>query len=137
MMKQVFVDTSYWIALANSRDQLHELALQISGRISPVHLVTTDEVLIEFANFYCGRGQDMRRIAVELVRAIMSDPNTTIVPQTRESFQRGLSLYQGRQDKEYSLVDCISMETMRLKSLVECLTNDHHFEQEGFTILLV
>jgi predicted nucleic acid-binding protein len=45
MMKQVFVDTSYWIALANSRDQLHELALQISGRISPVHLVTTDEVL--------------------------------------------------------------------------------------------
>jgi predicted nucleic acid-binding protein len=136
-MKQVFADTSYWIALANHRDQLHALALEVSKRIQPVHLVTTDEVLVEFANFYCKLGQAMRRAAVELVRAIMSDPNTTIVPQTRESFQRGLSLYESRQDKEYSLVDCISMETMRIRNFTECLTKDHHFEQEGFTILLV
>lgn len=66
----------------------------------------------------------------------MSNPNITVVPQTRESFQKGLSLYESRQDKEYSLVDCISMETMQSRKLTECLTNDHHFEQEGFTILL-
>lgn len=136
-MKQVFADTSYWIALANPRDQLHALALEVSHRIEPIHLVTTDEVLVEFANFYCGRGQLMRHAAVALVRAIMSDPNTTVVPQTRESFQKGLSLYENRQDKEYSLVDCISMETIRSRNLTECLTNDHHFEQEGLKILLI
>lgn len=135
-MRQVFVDTSHWIALANPHDQLHALALRVSRQIEPVHLVTTDEVLIEFANFYCGLGQLMRHTAVELVRAIMSNPNITVVPQTRESFQKGLSLYESRQDKEYSLVDCISMETMQSRKLTECLTNDHHFEQEGFTILL-
>ena len=28
------------------------------------------------------------------------------------------------------------MNTMRSMSLSEALTNDHHFEQEGFTILI-
>jgi len=101
-----------------------------------MHLVTTDEVLVEFANFFCRLGPIMRHAAVAQSRAIMGDPNTTVVPQTRESFQLGLSLYESRQDKEYSLVDCISMETMRKRSLRECLTHDHHFGQEGFAILL-
>ena len=32
-----------------------------------------------------------------------------------------------RDKKEYSLIDCISMNAMRTESLVEALTNDHHF----------
>ena len=32
--------------------------------------------------------------------------------------------------------DCISMDTMRQMGLTEVLTNDHHFTQEGFTILI-
>ena len=41
-----------------------------------------------------------------------------------------------RRDKEYSLTDCASMNAMRLESIPEVLTNDHHFKQEGFTILM-
>ena len=37
---------------------------------------------------------------------------------------------------EYSLTDCISMETMRAEGIREILTHDNHFTQEGFTILL-
>jgi predicted nucleic acid-binding protein len=54
-----------------------------------------------------------------------------IVPQSMASFQAGLMLYRSRPDKGYSLVDCISMRTMR----EEGLTNDRHFEQEGFRAL--
>jgi hypothetical protein len=43
-----------------------------------------------------------------------------------------LALYQSRLDKGYSLTDCISMQTMRREGLTEVLTNDRHFEQEGF-----
>jgi predicted nucleic acid-binding protein len=35
----------------------------------------------------------------------------------------------------YSLTDCISMQTMRREALTEVLTNDRHFEQEGFRAL--
>jgi predicted nucleic acid-binding protein len=51
------------------------------------------------------------------------------------SFQAGLMLYQARPGKGYGLVDCISMQTMRQEGLTEILTNDRHFEQEGFRAL--
>ena len=46
-----------------------------------------------------------------------------------------MALYGARPDKGYSLVDCISMEAMRREGLTEVLTNDRHFEQEGFRTL--
>jgi predicted nucleic acid-binding protein len=47
----------------------------------------------------------------------------------------GLALYRARPDKGYSLTDCISMQTMRREGLMDVLTNDRHFEQEGFRAL--
>ena len=54
------------------------------------------------------------------------------MPQSRESFLNGLELYRQRLDKKYSLADCISMQTMLSLGIAEALTNDRHFEQEGF-----
>ena len=59
----------------------------------------------------------------------------TVFPQSRASLLDALTLYESRPDKEYSLTDCISMQTMRREGLTEVLTNDHHFTQEGFRIL--
>jgi len=36
---------------------------------------------------------------------------------------------------EQSLTDCISMEVMRREGISDVLTNDRHFEQEGFRAL--
>ena len=64
---------------------------------------------------------------------IMRESRTVqIVPQTPASFSAGFELYQARLDKGYSLTDCISMEIMRQKGIADVLTNDAHFEQEGF-----
>ena len=43
--------------------------------------------------------------------------------------------YEARPDKGYSLTDCISMQAMRREELTDVLTNDRHFEQEGFRAL--
>jgi uncharacterized protein len=48
----------------------------------------------------------------------------------------GLTLYDSRLDKEYSLTDCVSMEVMRSRGIREVLTHDRHFAQEGFSPLL-
>jgi len=58
-----------------------------------------------------------------------------VVAQSHESFLAGLALYERRPDKEYSLVDCISMNVMRLRGIWEILTHDRHFSQEGFVRL--
>ena len=44
-------------------------------------------------------------------------------------------LYASRLDKGYSLTDCVSMEAMRSEGLIDVLTNDRHFEQEGFRLM--
>lgn len=135
-MKVVFVDTFYWNALANPRDSWHTRVIQASKTLSPVRMLTTDEVLVEFLTFLSKEGSDLRKAAVALVRKVRDNPNITVVPQSRASFESGLRLYADRLDKQYSLTDCISMETMRLYGLIDVLTHDHHFSQEGFNILL-
>jgi len=59
----------------------------------------------------------------------------TVLPQTRADFDAALALYEARADKEYSLTDCRSMLAMRPLGISDVLTNDHHFTQEGFTVL--
>ena len=56
-------------------------------------------------------------------------------PPTHETFQTGLDFYAARPDKGYNLTDCISMQTMSRHGITDVLTDDHHFEQEGFRAL--
>jgi len=91
---------------------------------------------VEVLSAYAGRGAYLRQKAMQTVRAILGNVHVTVRPQTHQSFMTGLSFYASRADKAYSLVDCISMHTMRQMCLTEVLTNDHHFTQEGFTILI-
>lgn len=134
-MRTIFADTFYWIALANPNDDWHDTVEAVSRTLNPFQLVTTDEVLGEFLTFFSGQGPVMREKAALMVRRVMRNPNARTVPQTRSSFERALRLYESRRDKAFSLTDCSSMECMREHGLHEVLTNDHHFEQESFTIL--
>jgi predicted nucleic acid-binding protein len=134
-MKVVFADTFYWIALTNKLDALHEQALALPRALGSPRIVTTEPVITEYLNFFAEWGEHFRRKAAGNVRTIISLPSVTVVPHTDESFLAGFALYEARPDKGYSLTDCISMETMRRNGLTEVLTNDRHFEQEGFRVL--
>lgn len=135
-MRQVFADTLYWVASITPGDPWYTPTLQAVAALESGHLVTTEEVLVEFLSAYAGRGAYLRQEAMKAVRAILANVHVTVMPQTHESFMRGLDFYASRADKAYSLVDCISMNTMRQMGVTEVLTNDHHFTQEGFTILI-
>ena len=135
-MKSVFADSLYWIAIAKPGDPWAAAAKSAKGLLGEVRTVTTDEVLTEFLTAFSGSGPNLRQQAAKIVRAIISSPDVKVIPQSRESFLRGLQLYEQRGDKEYSLTDCISMNAMKSESIAEILTNDHHFEQEGFSVLI-
>lgn len=133
-MKTVFADTVFWFAYINPRDQRHQSAKNAYQRLGAVQLVTTDEILTELLTLLSGRGPHMRQVAVEtvqkLLNATLDDFNVKVLPQSRDSFQRGLTLYQKRRDKQYSLPDCIAMNAMNDNGIREILTSDHHFAQE-------
>lgn len=135
-MKTVFADAVYWIATAIPNDSWHEAAKAARQQLGAVRIVTTDEVLTEFLAALSSKGPNLRRAAVKLVRAILADANIKVLPQSRDSFQKGLELYEARDDKEYSLQDCISMNVMTAEAITDVLTNDHHFQQESFNVLM-
>jgi uncharacterized protein len=138
-VKRVFADTSYWVALVNPRDPLREKALAANRELTGCLVVTTQEVLTELAGFFSAFGTPTReRVGGFLGRLLAGGEagEVEVIPQSDVTFREGLELYLQRSDKEYSLVDCISMEAMRARGLIEVLTHDHHFEQEGFRALL-
>jgi predicted nucleic acid-binding protein len=135
-VRLVFADTLYWGAALHPHDQYRAQIIRAREALGEVHLVTTDEVLTELLDGLAQRGTHLREAATRAVRTILDDRRVTVHPQSGESFLAGLRLYEQRNDKGYSLVDCISMTTMRRQGILEILTNDHHFIQEGFRVVL-
>jgi predicted nucleic acid-binding protein len=135
-VRLVFADTLYWGAALHPQDQYRTQVIRAREALGEVRLVTTDEVLTELLDGLAQCGTHLRGAAARAVRTILDDRRVTVHPQSRESFLAGLRLYEQRSDKGYSLVDCISMTTMRRQGILEILTNDHHFIQEGFRVVL-
>jgi len=133
---KVFADTAYFIAILNPLDQLAQSAVAARQQLGDASLATTDEVLAEFLNTICEAGPSVRVRAYEMVLKVLSSPKIRVVEQSHDSFSRGLQVYARRRDKDDSLTDCISMSTMRQLRVREILIHDHHFRQEGFTVLL-
>jgi uncharacterized protein len=135
-MNAVFADTFYWIALTNVQDLAHEKAKSFTRATNPTKICTTEEVLIEYLNYFAGWGPRFRQQAATNVQNMVDSETVRIIPQTTVSFREGFSLYRSRLDKGYSLTDCVSMQTMRSEGIIDALTNDAHFEQDGFRALL-
>lgn len=133
-MSACFADTFYWIALTNKRDSAHHAVMDFTASLSPRTVITNDEVLTEFLTF-CASDEMLRSVAGRAVSALLTNADIRVIAQSRNSFAEGLALYNSRPDKGYSLTDCISMQTMRREGVTDVLTNDRHFEQEGFRAL--
>ena len=125
----------YWIALADFTDSAHQRALRTTLDRASSLIVTTDEVLAGYLTFFAGAPELIRVEAAATVAGILASAAIRVIPQSRRSFLSGLDLFARRPDKHYSLTDCVSMETMRREGLTKALTNDRHFEQEGFRAL--
>jgi len=132
-MRRYFVDAWFFIALLDRFDGDHLAARRLESLFVGADLVTHDGVFTELLAYLSEYGPTIRRSAAEYVRDAMR--TITVIPANRPLFLLGLALYERRPDKEYSLVDCMSMELMRQHGITHVLTNDHHFRQEGFTVL--
>jgi predicted nucleic acid-binding protein len=136
MPAPVFVDSAQYIAFLYENDDLHEAAAEAAERLTDVPLVTTEGILVEVLNHLAKFGAYHRRLALALVDTLRSEPTVVIESQTTALLNDGIDLYRRREDKTYTVTDCMSMITCHRHGIREIATCDHHFEQEGFTILL-
>ena len=132
----VFVDTAAWIALLDTSDNLHLQARQVMRglRQQDVHLVTTEWVLVEFADALSAPAN--RTKVVAFIAEMRRSPMLQILPVSQVLLDSGWIFYSQRPDKEWSLTDCISFVAMMQGHLTSAFTSDHHFEQAGYVKLL-
>lgn len=137
-MSELFLDTSYAIALSSTSDRHHEQALTLAREIEidpTIRLVTTRAVLLEIGNALAR--QKFRNIAVQLLRSLENDSTVAIIPLSEALFAAAMQLFQSRADKEWGLTDCVSFVVMQERAITDALTADAHFQQAGFRPLLL
>ncbi len=135
-MIEVFLDTSFAIALSSTTDQNHIRAVEIANQLetNKTQLVTTQAILLEIGNALSR--QRYRVAAIELLESLHTDPNVEIVRLTYGLYLSAFDLFKQREDKEWGLVDCISFIVMQDRGIIDALTADTHFQQAGFRALL-
>ncbi len=135
-MTEVFLDTSFAIALSSVTDQNHLRAVQLANQIenNETHLVTTQAILLEIGNGLAK--QKYRAAAIQLLESLETDPSVEVVLVTNRLFRLAFNLFKQREDKEWGLVDCISFIMMQGRGIVDALATDTHFQQAGFQALL-
>ena len=132
-MTTTFVDTAFYVAFLSRRDALNTAAVTASNEVRG-RLLTTEYVLVEVGNWFCRASS--KPLFLRLLDHLRRDARTTILPASQALLDAGLSLYSQRQDKDWSLTDCISFAVMRRQGVTDALSADHHFEQAGFRLLL-
>ncbi|MBI3827885.1 MAG: type II toxin-antitoxin system VapC family toxin [Planctomycetes bacterium] len=130
-MNPVFADTWFFLALYNPRDEGHQAAWRWSQESSR-YLLTTDWIILELADAFC-EPQDRQRVT-PFIEGLRASPRVTIVPSSKELFEKGWALFRQRTDKAWSLTDCISFVVMKERRMKEALTGDRHFQQAGFKV---
>jgi predicted nucleic acid-binding protein len=133
-MPTYFADAWFFIALFDPRDNHHGRAMHLALEVvTNAEVVTHEAIFSEVLAFVAEDGVRARQLAVDGVRRSMR--TFRVIPSDHTLFVAGLDRYAARPDKEYSLVDCISMVLMENLGIRHVLTNDHHFTQAGFIVV--
>ena len=106
---EVFLDTSYAIALSSANDQFHDKAETIAFELEKnnTRMITTRAVILEIGNALAKLR--FRNDAIRLLHSLEMDSTITIIPLSEDLFQRAFALFQQRKDKEWGITDCISL----------------------------
>ncbi len=134
---KVFVDTSFFIALMNSRDIDHTMAVKFQQQLSSqtTQKITSDYILLELCDGLAKL--HYREFAIQLIGLLKQDQSFEIVPASSEITQTAWDLFKARSDKEWGLTDCTSFVIMQTLKITQALTADNHFKQAGFNALLL
>lgn len=96
LLDEVFVDTSFVVALVNEDDQNHQLALNLSSQLSRRRLVTTGAILLEIGN---ALSRNFKSESVEIIEDFLTSDDVQVVHLDPTLFRKAFELYKTVQTK--------------------------------------
>jgi len=126
----VLLDSSAYLALANTNDVYHHRAKEVRTRLQKERWrnFTTNFVIAETHSLFLVRmGQSA---ATGFLREMLRS-NTTIIRVSAVDEERAVTLIFKYKDKDFSLTDATSFTIMERLHLPYVFTFDRHFSQYG------
>lgn len=137
MSRRVFVDTSFFIAVANEKEQKHELAKKVLAgcNAQKFSLYTSDYVLAELVTLMrCRRKEPFDAVFSFLKKIELSE--IRLFGITQDIFADAL-IFMGRyKDHFFSMTDCINFMVMKDLQTKDVLTLDKDFTIVGYNNLM-
>ena len=131
----IFVDTPFWVALRNRRDDHHAEATELLTDHADESLVTTNHVLGETWTFL--RRRAGHASAVAFLEALASSPRAEVHAVDGEVEDDAWQWLRRHDEQPYSFVDATSFAVMRRLDLRRALTFDDDFRAAGFDVVRI
>jgi len=129
----LFLDTSGLLCIHDQDDFPNAQAIEIFTAAR--FLLTSNYVLAEFVPLSQTRGKD-RQETISFINDLLEIPRLELIWVDENLHNQAMELLANRLDKNYPLCDAVSFVLMRERGIIEALTTDKHFKQEGFIKLL-
>jgi uncharacterized protein len=126
----IFVDTSFWVAQANTRDRYHHQALALLSEHGDTGLVTSNHVRGETWTYL--RRRAGHRHAVAFLDAIERSPRVRVALVDEELEEQALRWLRRHDEREFSFVDATSFALVKALRIREVLAFDGDFSAAGF-----
>jgi len=135
MPREVFVDASAWIAIADSNEARHEDAVKLySELLRDGSLLVTTTLVIAEAHILLRRRIGYRA-AMGFLENVNESPRIEIVHPNPRLEAAGKQILRQYDDQDFSLADAFSFALMRERGITEAFTFDQHFATAGFVLL--
>lgn len=137
-MTSFFLDTSYLIAIIHKRDGNHHTALEIYRNMASIgkpSFYVSWPVLSEFLGFFSHKGQYLRMAAADAVSSLLLESDVLPIEAGQEDYNEAFKLYASRNDKEFSLVDCHTIISVRKFEISGVVSFDGDFDDEGIVVI--
>jgi len=135
-MHSVFIDTVAFVAINNKNEQFHKSSVEINKNLlmNKVQYYTSNFVLDESITLLSKRiGHEQ---TVDFCEKISKSGLIKVIHISETIEKQAWQIFKKYSDKEYSFTDCTSFAVMKNFKIDSAFTNDHHFEQMGFEILI-
>jgi predicted nucleic acid-binding protein len=131
----IFIDTSFWVALAATRDRHHAESRALLSTVGTEPLVTSNAVRGETWTFMRYRyGHDA---GVAYLDRLERSPRLSLAFVTEAQEEESLEWLRRHDEREYSFVEATSFVLMRALKIDRALAFDGDFAAAGFTELRV
>ena len=125
-MKEIFVDTSAWIALVDPSDLHHKPAVAVyPDLLRRAFLLTTNLVVAE--THIALRRKIGCQVALAFLEKVRQSKRIRVVYPSSEMDETAVQVLRKYDDQDLSYTDAVSFAVIQTRSIQEAFTYDRHF----------